>query len=77
MHWFCKPDPARRTHHLHVVPAGSPRYRDELALRDRLRDDPELAARYEALKRELAERYPTDREAYTDAKGSFISQALA
>jgi hypothetical protein len=24
MHWFCKPDPAHRTHHLHLVPTGSP-----------------------------------------------------
>lgn len=31
MHWFCKPDPSRRTHHLHLVPASSSRYRDELA----------------------------------------------
>ncbi len=23
MHWFCKPHPSRRTHHLHLVPAGS------------------------------------------------------
>jgi GrpB-like predicted nucleotidyltransferase (UPF0157 family) len=21
MHWFCKPDPAHRTHHLHLVPS--------------------------------------------------------
>jgi GrpB-like predicted nucleotidyltransferase (UPF0157 family) len=25
MHWFCKPRPARRTHHLHLVPTGSER----------------------------------------------------
>jgi len=31
MHWFCKPDPRRRTHHLHLVPCNSPRYRDQLA----------------------------------------------
>jgi len=24
MHWFCKPSPAFRTHHLHLVPFGSP-----------------------------------------------------
>jgi GrpB-like predicted nucleotidyltransferase (UPF0157 family) len=26
MHWFCKPDPSRRTHHLHRVPTGSKRF---------------------------------------------------
>src|SRR5215218_3506416 len=73
MHWFCKPDPAHRTHHLHLVPVDSQRYRDELAFRDQLRADPELAERYAALKRELAARYPLDRDAYTDSKGTFIS----
>jgi GrpB-like predicted nucleotidyltransferase (UPF0157 family) len=34
MHWFCKPHPSRRTHHLHLVPADSPRFRDELAFGD-------------------------------------------
>jgi len=77
MHWFCKPDPARRTHHLHLVPFGSPRYLNELAFRDRLRADPRLAADYAALKRRLAERHRDDREAYTEAKSRFIQQALA
>jgi GrpB-like predicted nucleotidyltransferase (UPF0157 family) len=77
MHWFCKPRPAKRTHHLHLVPFDSPRYRDELAFRDLLRTDPQLAADYAALKRELAERHREDREAYTDAKAGFIRAALA
>jgi GrpB-like predicted nucleotidyltransferase (UPF0157 family) len=77
MHWFCKPDPAHRTHHLHLVPFGSPRYHDELAFRDRLRGDPQLAAHYAALKRDLARRHPDDREAYTAAKGEFIATALS
>jgi GrpB-like predicted nucleotidyltransferase (UPF0157 family) len=76
MHWFCKPDPARRTHHLHLVPVGSRRYRWELTFRDLLRDDPRVAAEYSALKRDLAERHGDDREAYTEAKGAFIQAAL-
>lgn len=76
MHWFCKPDPARRTHHLHLAPAGSRRYREELCFRDRLRADPELAAEYATLKRHLAERHRDDREAYTEAKGAFVEAAL-
>jgi GrpB-like predicted nucleotidyltransferase (UPF0157 family) len=76
MHWFCKPDPARRTHHLHLVPVGSQRYHDELAFRDLLRADPQLADRYAALKRELAERHGNDREAYTEAKSAFVRDAL-
>lgn len=76
MHWFCKPDPARRTHHLHLVPVGSQRYRDELDFRDRLRGDPQVAGRYASLKRELAERYRDDREAYTEAKSAFVLAVL-
>lgn len=77
MHWFCKPDPGRRTHHLHLVPRGSPRYRDELAFRDHLRANPEKARDYAELKRRLAARFDRDREGYTDAKANFIARALA
>jgi GrpB-like predicted nucleotidyltransferase (UPF0157 family) len=76
MHWFCKPSPAHRTHHLHLVPTGSPRYRDELAFRDALRADGELAGEYERLKRGLAAEHRDDREAYTAAKAGFIARAL-
>jgi GrpB-like predicted nucleotidyltransferase (UPF0157 family) len=77
MHWFCKPDPRRRTHHLHLVPEGSRRYRDELAFRDLLRADPAIASDYLALKRRLAEEFENDREGYTDAKAEFIGRALS
>jgi GrpB-like predicted nucleotidyltransferase (UPF0157 family) len=72
MHWFCKPHPSRRTHHLHLVPTDSRRFCDELAFRDLLRGDPATAREYEALKRNLAQRFADDREAYTDAKADFI-----
>ena len=76
MHWFCKPDPAHRTHHLHLVPVDSKRYRDELTFRDLLREDPDLASRYAALKQELAASHPADREAYTNGKSDFIAAVL-
>jgi len=76
MHWFCKPSPARRTHHLHLVPTGSRRYADELAFRDRLRTDRDLAEAYAALKRDLAARFANDRDAYTEGKSDFIRKAL-
>jgi GrpB-like predicted nucleotidyltransferase (UPF0157 family)/RimJ/RimL family protein N-acetyltransferase len=46
MHWFCKPHPSRRTHHLHLVPTQSKRFRDELAFRDELRANSETAEEY-------------------------------
>lgn len=76
MHWFCKPDPSRRTHHLHLVPAGSPRFRAELAFRDHLRSHPDACAGYAALKWQLAARFEHDREAYTEAKADFIRAVL-
>ena len=68
------PYETRRTHHLHVrIPADAAA---ELAFRDRLRSDGALARRYERLKEELAARYPTDREAYTEGKTAFVAAAL-
>ena len=76
MAWFCKPHPARRTHHLHLVPTGSTRYRAELAFRDYLRAHPDTAAEYLALKRKLAGEFERDREAYTRAKAEFVARVV-
>ena len=63
----------RRTHHVHV---RTPQDVSELIFRDWLREHPADAVRYGTLKRELAGRFKTDREAYTAAKGEFIEQVL-
>ena len=76
MHWFCKPSPSFRTHHLHLVPPGSQLWRDRLAFRDALRSNQHLRSEYQALKHSLALTHRTDREAYTSAKGPFIEQVL-
>ncbi len=76
MHWFCKPSPAWRTHHLHLIPWNSQLWHERLAFRDALRNSSSLALRYEHLKLELAARYPLDREAYTEAKAPFIDSVL-
>jgi GrpB-like predicted nucleotidyltransferase (UPF0157 family) len=77
MHWFCKPDPARRTHHLHLIPTGYARFADELAFRDYLRAHPDRAKEYGALKRSLAAEHAEDREAYTRAKAHFVEAVTA
>ena len=76
MHWFCKPSPSRREFHLHLVPADSQRFRDELAFRDRLRDSPEVRREYAELKKSLAARFRNDREGYTDGKSDFVARVL-
>lgn len=77
MHWFCKPGPEFRTHHLHLVPFGSSLWRHRLRFRDALRASSHVAESYSQLKAELAARYPLDREAYTDGKSDFIARVLA
>lgn len=76
MHWFCKPSPAHRTHHLHLVPFGSALWSERLLFRDVLRRDRGLAAEYAELKTLLAQRYRNDREAYTEAKSAFVVRVL-
>ena len=64
----------RRSHHVHVrTPADT---KAELDFRDWLRGHPIDAARYAKAKRALVERFKTDREAYTKAKGEFIQQIV-
>jgi GrpB-like predicted nucleotidyltransferase (UPF0157 family) len=77
MHWFCKPSPAIRTHHLHLVPAHSRVWRERLAFRDALRSSAALCAEYQALKETLAVQHRRDRDAYTEAKSPFIQRVLA
>ena len=68
--------PGSPRHHLYVVVAGSEPHVAHIAFRDRLRSDSELAARYVALKRELAERHGADRFDYTEGKNDFVAAAL-
>lgn len=76
MHWFCKPSPARRTHHLHLVPFGSATWLERIAFRDALQADASLAREYAELKLALAQTWRGDREAYTAAKAPFIARVL-
>jgi len=69
------PAPGGRSHHVHVCPPAEARA--EIAFRDLLRADADLAARYLALKRDLAARFAHDREAYTEGKTEFVRAALA
>lgn len=65
-----------RRHHLYVSPITSEELQAQVTFRDRLLSDPQLAAEYVALKRELAAKYRDDRPSYTDGKTAFIAAAL-
>jgi len=72
---FWWPEGEKR-HHLYVSSKTSAELQAQIAFRDRLRADSELAREYVALKRELAARHRDDRNAYTEAKTEFIEAAL-
>ncbi len=74
--YFRPPSDRPRDVHLHVCDAGSDWERDHLLFRDYLRAHPAVRDAYAELKRELAQRYPDDRLAYTDAKSAFILDTL-
>ena len=69
-----------RTHHIHMMEPGTFRdpkneaslFWDRLLFRDYLRAHPEEVRRYEAVKRDLAARFPDDREAYTNGKTGYV-----
>ena len=63
-------------HHLYVCAAGAAALQAHLTLRDALRADRELAAAYGQLKRDLAERYRDDRDAYAEGKSAFVAAVL-
>ncbi len=75
--WFIKrdADTGIRTHHIHMVEADFPHW-ERLHFRDYLIANPETAAEYLALKRELAADHPIDRSAYTVGKSAFIAEVM-
>ena len=74
--WFLRPSPAARTHHLHLIAQDDPHVRALLAFRDALRGDPRLRDEYAQLKRQLADKHRSNRNAYTNAKSDFVQRVL-
>jgi GrpB-like predicted nucleotidyltransferase (UPF0157 family) len=78
--FFHKPAKWPGTHHVHLCEAGGEQEWTHLAFRNYLRAHPQVAARYEALKRELARTHdgstPQSMEAYSLAKSEFVANVL-
>jgi GrpB-like predicted nucleotidyltransferase (UPF0157 family) len=67
-HCFCKPSPAFRTAHLHLIPVGTPQpARGHVSSFER-RLAEAIAHECAAFKQRLAQEHRLDRERYTDAK---------
>lgn len=77
MHWFCKPSEHVRTHHLHLVPYNSELWHERIRFRNVLRQNPAIALDYQALKLQLADQFPQQRELYTQKKWPFIQRVLS
>ena len=79
--FFVRGSETERSLHVHVYAAGDVSCRRHLAVRDFLRAHPDACAAYAALKRRLAERFPTDAGGYVAGKAHFVlemqSRALA
>jgi GrpB-like predicted nucleotidyltransferase (UPF0157 family) len=74
--FFRKVTAGVRTHHLHVLAAGSPRAAEYRLFRDFLRTHPDAVDRYERAKRALAERYATERLRYVVEKGVVVDALM-
>ena len=74
---YFRKGPPEDHYHLHMVEQTSEFWARHLLFRDTLRAHPEVAREYERLKRELAARFGSDREGYTDAKTEFIESTIA
>jgi len=64
------------TYHLHLVKFMSEHWEKHLLFRDFLRTHPEVAQQYYELKKELVAKHGANREAYTEAKTSFIESVV-
>jgi GrpB-like predicted nucleotidyltransferase (UPF0157 family) len=70
--FFTKKQRDTTTHHIHMVGRGSEFWERHLLFRNFLRENPDLARRYAALKKELAQREWQDGNEYAGAKTEFI-----
>jgi GrpB-like predicted nucleotidyltransferase (UPF0157 family) len=76
-HRYFRPAPGRpREVQIHVCEQASAWERDHLEFRNYLRANDEARDAYATLKRALAEQFPDDRLAYTEAKTAFVAQTL-
>jgi GrpB-like predicted nucleotidyltransferase (UPF0157 family) len=73
-HYFVRGEP--RLFHLHMMEVTSPNWHNLLLFRDYLIGHPESAGEYTALKKRLAEMYPTEREAYLEGKAELVQRIL-
>ena len=71
------PHGPRRTHHIHITEPASQAWQRTLLFKDYLQRHADEAERYRQLKLDLACRHRHDREAYTNAKDSYVEAVVS
>jgi len=71
------PNEPNKHYHLHMVEYGEQFWKRHLLFRDYLRTHPDTASEYYMLKKQLAAKHHQNREAYTNAKTSFIESTIS
>ncbi|WP_051533988.1 GrpB family protein [Desulfitibacter alkalitolerans] len=74
--FFVKGKPSNCTHHLHVMEKGSIYWKNNIRFKELLINKPDLAVSYAKVKRNLASKYPYNREEYRINKSKFIEKIL-
>lgn len=74
--FFVKEGEAKRTHHLHFIRTNSRDWKNALLFRDYLQEHKDVAREYSNLKKELAKKFPIDRESYSSGKAKFIMEII-
>lgn len=62
--------------HVHIVEKGSNHWKQWILFRDYLLIHPDVAEKYDILKKELATKFPNDRESYLAGKAPLIAEIL-
>ena len=73
-HYFGKGEP--RTHQIHMFEKTSTDWKEMIRFRDCLRSNRSLAGEYSRLKRDLANRFPKNRQSYQAGKAGFIEAVI-
>ena len=74
---YFRKGPQEAHRHLHMVERTSDFWEKHILFRNFLRAHPDIAQQYYLLKKELAAKFSSDRNAYTDTKASFIESMIA
>lgn len=76
-YFFLKEPEKSQTHHLNLVePSSETAWAAPVLFRDYLIAHPEELQEYNDLKKDLAKRYKSEREKYTEAKSNFVINVL-